>query len=294
MSTKHTSKSRDPLDRPALDEAHIRMRSDGRQLVIDTGPEPEADDLDVHPEAEGQAEQGEGMPVTPQGEEQRVKGFSADSRRRLRKKMHAVRRDAEGVFLTLTYQHTRPTPREAKAHLDAFWKRLRRWLDDADIGRISCIWKMEPQERGTPHFHLIVYGTQFIPAQTVSRLWHEVTDETDHRHRKAGVDVERAVNEDGKLTAYLGKYMAEEYDEWPAEDVVYTGRWWGVMGRKHLPRAPWDEAAVYIDQNEAKALIRSLLDEWGVDLPNGVIPPSLCICTRGDPTGLMESLLDCL
>ena len=288
MTTQHGEKAHDPgqalEDRRAFDEAHIRIRGDGRQLVIDTGEEPEADDLDVHPQRESGGDLETDAPTpTPQGDEQRITGFSADSRRRLRRKMYAIRRDADGVFLTLTYHQTNPTCKEAKSHLDAFWKRLTRWLDEEDVGRISCIWKMEPQRRGVPHFHLVVYGPQFIPARKVSRLWHEVTGEPDHRHRKAGVDVERAVNEDGKLTAYLGKYMAETYDEWPNEDTTYTGRWWGVKGRDHVPWAPWDNAKVYLDQNEAKRLIRQLLDEWGIDIPSGVIPPSLCICTRGDP-----------
>jgi hypothetical protein len=139
---------------------------------------------------------------------------------------------------------------------------------------------------------LIVYGVRFIPAQEVSRLWHEVTEETDHRHRKAGVDVERAVNKDGKLIAYIGKYLAECYDEWPGDRCAYTGRWWGVRGRKHLPRADWDEAAIYLEQREARALIRSLLDRWGADLPEGVIPPSLHVCTRGDPAEWIDEHLD--
>ena len=295
MSTKQAEQVRDPNhleDRRAFDDAHIRMRGEGRQLVIDAGEEPEADDHDIHPDRENEVPATEVTPPTPQGDDQRITGFSECSRRRLRRKLYSIRRDAEGVFLTLTYQHTRPTPREAKEHFDTFWKRLRRWMDDADAGRISCIWKMEPQERGVPHFHLIVYGTRFIPAQKVSRLWHEVTEETDHRHRKSGVDVERSVNEDGKLTAYMGKYMAECYDEWPsAHGCLYTGRWWGVRGRAHLPRAGWDDAKIHLDQHEARALIQQLLDEWGVDLPDGVVPPSLCICTRGDPHDWIEKNL---
>lgn len=303
MSTQLKSEARDPgqpepdlNNPPAFEDAHIRLRSEGRELVIDTGERPEADELDVHPEREENGETsapatGE-HPPTPQGEEQRITGFSEDSRRRLRRKLHSIRRDAEGVFLTLTYQHTTPTPQKAKDHLDAFWKRLERWMNEEGVGRISCVWKMEPQERGVPHFHMIVYGATYIDAQEVSRLWHEVTDEVDHRHRKAGVDVERAVNRDGKLSAYLAKYMDETYREWPHPNgCPYTGRWWGVRGRDHLPRAPWDEAPIYLDQHEAEAMIRSLLDEWDVDIPEGVVPASLRICTRGDPAEWMEAHL---
>lgn len=256
------------------------MRGEGRQIFISTGRDLSLDD--ELPDGKDEADR---EVSTPGGEEQRITGFSADSRRRLRSKMHTIRRDAEGVFLTLTYQHTDPTCREAKRHLDTFWKRLRRWLEEDGVGRISCVWKMEPQERGTPHFHLIVYGVSFINAQKVSRLWHEVTDEVDHRHRKAGVDVERAVNEDGKLQAYLAKYLAKTYDHWPGpQDLTYTGRWWGIMGRDHVPWAQWDETAVQVHQKEAERLIRDLLDEWEVDIPDDVIPPTLTVNTRGDPS----------
>ena len=303
MNTQLDGEADDPgqsrqklTDRPALDEAHIRLQSEGRSLVIDTGESPDADDLDVHPDHEEKADSSapamEVDPPTPQGEEQKIRGFSDKSRRRLRKELHSIRRDAEGVFLTLTYQHTKPTPQKCKRQFDAFWKRLRRWLDEPGVGRISCVWKLEPQKDGTPHIHAIVYGIDFIPAQKVSRLWHQVTDEQDWRHRKSGVDVERAVNEDGKLQSYLAKYMAECYDEWPTPNgCPFTGRWWGVRGRDHAPRASWDEAAVYLDQHEAQFLIRELLDEWDVDLPDGVIPPSLHICTRGDPADRLDELL---
>jgi hypothetical protein len=267
------------------------MRGGGRQLVIDVGEEPDADDLDVHPDREDEAPATEVHPPTPQGEDQHITGFSDCARRRMRKRVHAMKRDEGGLFITVTYHETTPTPQEAKNHLDRFWKQLKRRFPG-----ISAIWKMEPQERGVPHFHLLLYGQQFIPVQLLSSIWHDVTDETSHQHRKSGVDVEgRSVNEDGKLQAYMGKYMAKTYDGWPGAEPgdpwAETGRWWGCLGRKNLPWAGWDDAKIYLDQHEAKALIRELLTEWDVDLPDGVIPPSLCICTRGDPEDWVDKNL---
>ncbi|MCS3824576.1 hypothetical protein GGP92_003301 [Salinibacter ruber] len=215
-------------------------------------------------------------------------GFSDCSRRRLRKKLHAMKRGKDGLFLTLTYHETDPTPDECKAHLDLFWKRLER-----QFSGISAIWKMEPQERGVVHFHLILYGQSFIPAQLLSSMWNDVNGETSQENRKAGVEVEeRSVNEDGKLQSYMAQYMAETYDVWPGAEPgdpwQTPGRWWGCLGRENLPWAEWDDARIYLDQHEAKALIRHFLTEWGVDLPDGVVPPSLCICTRGDPEDWIE------
>lgn len=292
MRTEPVPNSGDPQtlenDR-AFDEAHIRMRAAGRQLVIDTGQEPDADELDIHPEHEDEAvdraEANAPDPPTPKGDEQVIPGFSDCARRRLRNRLHAMRRDADGLFLTLTYHETDPTPDECKRHLDRFWKRLERRFPG-----ISAIWKMEPQERGIPHFHLVIYGVQFVPLPLLLSMWHEVTDETSDEHRQpgsGGVEVERFVNENGKLQSYMAKYMAETYDTWPKAEEgdpwAETGRWWGCLGRKHLPFADWDEAKIYLDQHEAEAMIGDLLDRWDLDMPDGVIPPSLTICTRGHP-----------
>jgi hypothetical protein len=47
---------------------------------------------------------------------------------------------------------------------------------------------------------------------------------------------------------------------------------------------------VHLHGHEAGALIAMLLDEWGVDLPEGVVPPRLTINTRGDPESVLDAL----
>lgn len=273
--------------RPALDEAHIRVRPDGRQLVIDRGNRSENVDSDDRGHG---GHDGEGTPAAPVAEST-ITGFSEDSRRRLRKRLHAMRRDASGLFLTLTYHEKRPTPEVAKGHLEAFFKRLERQFPD-----ISVVWKLEPQDRGMPHFHLMVYGVDFIPVQWLSSIWHDVTGEDSEAHGKSGVDLEPFVNEDGKLQGYMAKYMAETYDQWPGvqpgDPWAETGRWWGCKGQDRLPWASWDDAAVYLNEGDAIQLIRDLLDKWEVDVPSGVVPESLTITTRGDPTERLDALLD--
>ena len=260
-------------------QAGISIRKDGRQVRIDCGRRK--DEMPAVEEGSGSHD----VDTTPDGEEQRITSFSSKARRRLRKTLHSVRRDARAVFVTLTYHETDPTPFGAKDHLDTFVKRLFRWLSsDMDgVCSPSLVWKMEPQERGVPHFHLLIYGTDFVPVQKLSRIWHESTGESSRQHLKAGVDVESAVNEDGKLQGYLSKYMGKTYEQWPGEGgFLYTGRWWGVRGRSHLPVAEWSPV-LDLDRHEAEAIIRALLDEWEVDMPSYAMPPSLEICTRGDP-----------
>lgn len=267
--------------RAALDHAHISVRSGGRQLVIDRGnrsqevdsdPDDRVDDSDQEPSKRGE-----------------ITGFSADSRRRLRKKLHAVERDAGGLFITLTYHEDHPAPGECKRQLEVFWKRLQRRFPD-----ISSIWKMEPQERGVPHFHLMIFGIDFIPVQWLSKQWNDVVGDTD-THRKSGVELEPFVNQNGKLQGYMAKYMGKEYDTWPGveegDEWAEMGRWWGCLNRDQIPYAEWDDARIYLDQGEAIQLISDLLDEWGVTIADGVIPPSLTINTRGDPLDRLDSLM---
>jgi len=310
MSTQLKSNARDPgkagpdlSNPPAFDEAGIWVRSDGRQLKISTGADPEADRLNVHPAAENGEESapatGEHSP-TPVRQGGDIGGFSQNSRRRLRDRLHSMEREEPGLFVTLTYHEHLPTPEEAKADLDAFGKWVLRHFPGASI-----TWKLEPQKRGWPHFHCIITGVEYIPIQKMAAAWHRITEEGSYQHRDAGVDVEPMVNENGKLQAYMADYMEETYEGWPsimghrtenieaaAEWADYTGRWWGVIGRDNFPWAAYDDAPVYLNRSEAQFLIRELLDEWESDLPEGVIPPTLTVNARGDPTEMLDDLLD--
>jgi len=270
-------------EREALDEPHIRLRPDGRQLVIDRGSKSE--NVDSGDRGHGGQDNDSG-PVA----KSTITGYSEDQRRRLRDFLHSLRRDAGGLFLTLTYQNLDPTPDKAKRDLDVFWKRVRRRWPEA-----AAVWKMEPQERGVVHFHLMIFGVDFIPVGWLSAVWHDVTGEEGEAHEKSCVDLEPFVNGDGKIQSYLAKYMTETYDVWPGTepgDEWHTpGRWWGGLSRKNLPFAEWEDAAVYIGQAEAMRLISELLDEWNVATPDGVVPPSLTINTRGDPTERLDQIL---
>lgn len=284
------------LDRPTGDEASVCLREDGRQLVIsredfpgenasDPGSEVEfgSDDDDSSSDSGGEPHQGGGT-------RGRISGFSESSRRRLRELLHAIDRESDALFLTLTYQDHCPTPTEAKRDLDVFWKRI-----DRRFGGLSAVWKLEPQERGHPHFHLLVFGTRFIDAQALSSIWHEVTAETAAQHEKAGVDVEGHLNLDGKIQGYMAKYMGATYDGWPdggGEDWKEMGRWWGVLGRDSLPIASWAAWKVHLNQSDAVQLINDLLDEWDVDIPAGIVPPSLLVNCVGEPSDRLDRLLD--
>lgn len=295
-STGRETDNSDTFDRP--DEPIPCIRARGRQLHISAG----ANAKDYHSRAvargkeESESEDRGKDTSTDTAKRGEIKGFSESSRRRLRERVHAVRRDAKGVFVTPTYHETRPTPDRAKQHVETLWKWLERRYNGENVQNISCVWKMEPQERGVPHFHLIIWGIDYIPIQKLCEKWHEITEETSDQHRKQGVDIETALNEDGKLQNYLSKYMAEEYDQWPGAEEgdpwAEPGRWWGFKAHDHVPVAEWEDARVHITASQAFDLIDELLDEWDVDIPEGVTPPSLLVNCRGDPGERLLDLID--
>lgn len=283
--------------RPACEDPGITLRPEGRQLHISRGVRPEADtgrDLtwattcDDQADGDGEADTEAGADVPTRG---RITGYSAKSRRRMRKTIHQIDRRVNALFVTLTLHKWRPTPEEMHTALDTFWKRVHRRHPG-----LSAVWKLEPQtkagNRGVPHFHLLIYGTSYINAQWLSRQWHALTGEESFQHEKAGVDV-ALVDDDERLAGYTSKYMDKTFDGWPqeaGEPWKTPGRFWGVLNRDALPVAAWADWSVHLSGSEAAWIIRTLLDEWEVDT-GGALPPSLTINTRGDPSALLDRLL---
>ena len=158
----------------------------------------------------------------------KIQGMSQASRKRLFDQMNQIKRSAfrRALFVTLTY------PREWvddwklwKRHLQAFLKRVGREYPQAAV-----LWKLEFQKRGAPHFHFFVFGVRFIPYETIAQWWFEVVGSGDKAHLKAGTEIRRVQNR-RKALFYVAKYMAKRGEE----DERYTGRVWGVRGKKWLP-----------------------------------------------------------
>ncbi len=165
------------------------------------------------------------------GKRGKVGGFSRAARRRLLEFLASLNREALAflpLFLTLTYPgEFTLDPAVWKRDLDVFLKRVRRAYPDAAV-----VWKLEPQKRGAPHYHLLVFGVEHIPKSWLRQAWYEVVGSGDEKHLWAGTRVERVKSWRGVM-AYAAKYLGkvETVLDWPE----YVGRWWGVSGRGLLP-----------------------------------------------------------
>lgn len=163
------------------------------------------------------------------GTKRAISKFTRKSRWNL--KLHFDRLDRKrtkrALMVTLTYAENMTDGRRAKRHLDAFFKAV-----DRAYGKPGQFWKMECQERGSLHFHLLIFGVRknFIPYEWVADTWCRIVG-GDERQRAAGTRVEAAKSL-FEVRSYLEKYLGKVLQT-DGDAVDNPGRWWGV---RHLER----------------------------------------------------------
>ncbi len=167
----------------------------------------------------------------PHSKRGKVRDFSRRSRTRLQQTLCAIpiaQVDQGLLFITLTYPREYPGAWQVwKRQLDTFIKRARR-----KFPRWASVWKLEPQKRGAPHYHLLVVGLTYIAAHWLRRSWTAILRADVPNPGFARVQVERARSHRG-VVSYAAKYTAKWQalpDDW--QDGV--GRWWGVHNREGL------------------------------------------------------------
>lgn len=178
----------------------------------------------------------------------KVAGFSQKSRMRLMRTLASVRRDNLPFFVTLTFPADYPDISKAKRFLDTFIKRLVRKFPEA-----AGVWKLEPQKRGAPHFHLLIWGVEdddlsmFTP-----KAWYEIVGSDDpnhllwHKGKLGNKHCVQRIEKQRGVFWYASKYMSKEVNETYAD----WGRWWGVFHRSNLPFGE----VVNVEVSEKKAI----------------------------------------
>lgn len=166
-----------------------------------------------------------------------VTNFSRKSRRRLMILLNRLDyTQTRAAFLTLTFSGI-PTPKEAKRALKQFRMRLARKFPGA-----SAVWRMEFQERGAIHFHLIIFAMPFWPQRDIQHCWEECT------HEEKSIVHINALRSRRKVLYYASKYIAkvEKGDSTTSLDLSpyqhtqepeSIGRVWGWINYEALPLA---------------------------------------------------------
>lgn len=236
-----------------LSSAHIGTRQGGKALVAEGGTYLELGLVRGKEERKGGGKRG------------RIGAFSRQSRFRLFQLFWKIdRRKVWGVplFVSLTYPggtraHWLPFAHDHKKHLRAFIRRLERFSPD-----VWLIWRLEPQERGAPHYHLLVFNVAHIPHELVARWWWEIVGSGDEAHLRAGTEV-RGCRSWNEAAFYIAKYLGKLPDTTSESPGVvcphcgqdsldkscphcgqagvlaalweHPGRWWGVVHRDRAP-----------------------------------------------------------
>ncbi len=171
------------------------------------------------------------------------RGFTPGVRHRCLHSVNAIdQRAVSGdrcVFTTLTYPLAFPSARETKIHFKEFLRRFR-----ASWGACGH-WKLEPQKRGAPHYHLLAHLPSHFSLydlqQWTSRVWYDIVKSGDEKHLLAGTQV-KPVESWAQVCAYAGKaeYLGKLFsladlpsdvlDKWQK-----PGKFWGIFGAKDLP-----------------------------------------------------------
>lgn len=121
-----------------------------------------------------------------------------------------------------------------KGHLEAFRKRLGRFLEGHGISSWSALWFLEFQRRGAPHIHLLVFGcTLPEPVRRAlrgwcGRAWSSIVGNPDPvergKHQRAGTQVTRMR---ARHFGYAVKYATKMEQKTVPEDFSDVGRFWG-------------------------------------------------------------------
>jgi hypothetical protein len=233
---RHANGSRSDISRSTLSTAHIRppfieYRSGGSLFKVCKGGETSK---------VGGGKRGE------------IKGFSSDARLRLLRLIGSIRRDADlPLFITLTYPDCFPEPSESKRHLKIFWQRLNRLCPSH-----GSIWKLEPQERGAPHYHILTWGIHLSEvAYSIPSMWFDIAGGGDDKHLKwhlgllgnGNVHCVQQVLSWRGVWSYASKYLGKTFavsgwgDKW-------TGRYWGVVNNYNVPIGELIKQEVSINQ----------------------------------------------
>ena len=199
---------------------------------------------------------GEKFPRVGGGQRGRINGFSRQSRYRLMQTIAGVRRDAElPKFITLTYPAEFPTVKDAKRDLKVMSQRLDRKYKNA-----GYIWKLEPQERGAPHYHLLMWGADDSLLDFVAQNWYEIAGKNDRNALlflygllKGSKPCVTDVNSWRGVWSYASKYLGKTFEvaEWGSK---WTGRFWGVRNRQNIPFG--EEITLPVSKKDVVQLMR--------------------------------------
>ncbi|MCX7926384.1 MAG: hypothetical protein N2554_11340, partial [Fimbriimonadales bacterium] len=182
--------------------------------------------------------------------------WSRHSRNRLIKTVFSLLprlQQSHNYAITLTYRQR--CPKESKRDLHCFRVRLARRLAGLEW---FVIWKMEFQQRGVVHYHLILNVQKEICLkdlrQYVSQSWAEIVDDPQLAITGTRVDAISLERVEQVLVYVVGHAVTKKKDyQNQAVHAQWTGRWWGVWNKPSI-----SETVIPITFSESQKIKRQL------------------------------------
>lgn len=198
--------------------------------------------LDFSPKDKTPRSVGPDEPTLMRGDRKASLSFSGSSARRLSRLLASLSFKG-AIFLTLT-QSPGKTPQEAKLALDCFFKQLKR---DAPLA--SAIWRMEKQQNGSPHFHILVFG---LSLECLFK-WNPCDQWRDQIGCKVSPSCinMQYINTNTGAFLYIVGHGTKKNQTWPGQAV---GRYWGKHNNANLPYA--EEKQIIFQPGEKEFLRR--------------------------------------
>lgn len=229
MSRLQTGKKEPGLDHPQTEES-TSARVCQEKTLVKQEPISQKAKIEVYPHCIIfkpilQTTQGK---KGPRKERSIIKKFSKRSRFRLFKLLAKIDHQLNfpPIFISLTYHYGHTLQKKStKSQLNLFLTRLRQFDP-----KVQFIWRIELQERGAPHYHLIIFPGLpiLIPPNkhyniVISQIWHSIADPNSEAHSEYGCKVVNIRNYT-QACSYLSKYIAKVEN---LNDDIIEGRHWG-------------------------------------------------------------------
>jgi hypothetical protein len=162
---------------------------------------------------------------------------------------------SQGTNYSITLTYREREPRESKGDLHTFRMRLRRYLKDNPW---FALWKMEFQQRGTVHYHIVLNVQNTVPISEmrtfVSNAWSEIVQDPQLAITGTRVD-EISLESVRQVIFYLVGHATTHRKDYQncALHTDWVGRWFGVWNPPEV-----SAVEVSITESELHRLKRTL------------------------------------
>ena len=185
----------------------------------------------------------------------KVNGLSKKSRRKLFNYILRLENRPGFYFVTLTYS------KDYDTNYETWKKQLHRLYSSLlyHYPKMGFLWKLEFQQRGAPHFHLLMYVPSIPERQELRDLirnsWYRIVGIKSKSFRQWGTDVKEVKDIKGS-GFYLAMYQTK--DTYIPEDMK-TGRMWGVYGRNKMPMSEQGTDVLSLDKYR---ILKRICRKW--------------------------------